>query len=163
MGKVELRYQKVSDANEFYRILTNPNFTYFLSKPKSLQEEIKFLKKNPWRRKKNIEHNYSIMYEGRLVGGCGIKIDKTHAKTCEIGYFLDEAHWNKGIVTKTVKILENIAFKKLGLKRIEIRMDPRNKASERVAVKNGYEREGKMKMPKTKGKHHYNYLYAKVR
>lgn len=34
--------------------------------------------------------------------------------------------------------LEKIAFEELGLVRLEIRMDPRNKASEKVAIKNDF-------------------------
>ncbi len=82
-----------------------------------------------------------------MVGGCGIKIDQHRTFIGEIGYFLDEEYWGKGIVTKAVKILEKIGFQKLGLKRIEVLMDPRNIGSEKVAIKCGYKKEGTMKNP----------------
>jgi len=64
----------------------------------------------------------------------------------EIGYFLDEAYWGRRITTRAVKILEKIGFKKLNLKRIEILMHPKNVASEKVAIKCGYKKEGKMNL-----------------
>jgi RimJ/RimL family protein N-acetyltransferase len=38
----------------------------------------------------------------------------------ELGYFVDEKYWGKGIATEAVKLAEKIGFGKLGLKRIEI-------------------------------------------
>jgi [ribosomal protein S5]-alanine N-acetyltransferase len=59
---------------------------------------------------------------------------------------------------------EKIGFKKLKLSRIEILMQPANKASEKVAIKNGYIKEGKMRKAfrSKEGKMKDCYLYAKV-
>ena len=161
--KVELRNQKVSDARRFFEILKNPNFKYFHVCPKDVKSEKEFLRQNAKKRKDNIEHNFSILYSGKLVGGCGIKINQCRKFIGEIGYFLDEPFWGKGITTEAVKILEKIGFKKLGLKRIEIIMDPRNIASEKVAIKCGYKKEGTMKKSiEDNGKFFDAYLYAKV-
>ena len=46
------------------------------------------------------------------------------------------------MATKAVKLLEDIAFNKLKAVRIEILVHPKNKASIRVAEKNGYKKEG---------------------
>ena len=88
MPKVELRNQKISDAKRFYEILDNPNFKFFRIRPKSVQEEIKFLRKNSERRKHNHSYNYTILYNKKLVGGCGIKIDQHRNFIGEIGYSL---------------------------------------------------------------------------
>ena len=162
--KVELRYQKVADAKRFFEILSNPHFKYFHACPKTIEAEIEFLKKNTQRRKNNDEHNYSIIYNNELVGGCGIKINQHRKYVGEIGYFLDEQYWNKGITTKAVRLLEKIGFEKLQLKRIEILMDPRNTGSEKVALKCGYTKEGVMKkVLKDNNKFYDACLYTKVR
>lgn len=142
MFKIKLRYQKISDAKRFFEILNNSNFIYFPVRPKTLKEEINFLKTSGKKRRLNISHNFSIICQNKLVGGCGLKINQHRKQIAEIGYFVDEKFWSRGITTAAVKELEKIAFKKLGIKRIEILMRPANKASEKVAIKNGYQREG---------------------
>ena len=162
--RIELRYQRVTDAKIFFDILKNPNFKYFNVCPKDVESEKEFLKQNIDKRNKNLEYNYSILYDKKLVGACGIKINQHRTYIGEIGYFLDEEFWSKGIVTKAVKLLEKIGFKKMGLKRIEIIMNPKNIGSEKVAIKCGYKKEGLMKkIIKDKNRYYDAYLYAKVR
>lgn len=142
MPKVTIRYQQLSDAQRFYEILNNPNFIYFSAKPESAKDEKKFLWKNPKKRKNNLEYNYSILFNGKIVGGVGIKINQHRKYIGEIGYFIDEVYWKRGIATEAVKLVEETGFNRLGLKRIEILMNPKNKASEKVAKKCGYKKEG---------------------
>ena len=62
--------------------------------------------------------------------------------------------------------MEKIGFSKLKIKRMEIVMDPSHKASEKVAIKNGYKKEGFMKKKyynmRTK-RYHDALMYAKVK
>jgi hypothetical protein len=37
--KIELKYQRISDAKRFFEILNNPNFTYFDVCPKDIEAE----------------------------------------------------------------------------------------------------------------------------
>lgn len=164
MPKIKLRPQKVSDAGRFFEILDNPNFVYLATRPKSLEEERKWLRGSAKRREENSSWNYAIIFDGKLVGGIGIKINPHRSYVGEIGYFIDENYWGKGIASRAVKLVEAIGFKKLKLVRIEIVMQPANKASEKVAVKNNYKKEGLMKkaIKDREGKMKDCYLYAKV-
>ncbi len=162
--KITIRPQNISDAKRFYEILNNKNFKYFPVRPKSIAAERKFIKAQKKKRKNNYAYDYSILLNGKLVGAVGIKINQQRKFIGEIGYFIDEKYWGKGITTKAVKSLEKIAFKKLKIRRIEIIMYPMNKASEKVAIKCGYKKEGLMK----KAVAHFNtyrdvFLYAKVK
>ena len=60
----------------------------------------------------------------------------------EIGYVLSPAGRGRGVATRAVSLLTDWGFHGLGLQRIELRIDARNRASERVAERAGYEREG---------------------
>lgn len=161
--KIELRNQRVSDAKRFFEILNNPNFKYLHICPKDVESEKEFLRQNTKKRKSNFAYNYAILCNNKLVGGCGIKINQHRTFIGEIGYFLDESFWGKGIVTKAVKILEKIGFQKLGLKRIEILMNPKNIGSEKVAIKCGYKKEGALKKSVKDGEKFSDvHLYAKV-
>jgi len=161
--KIELRYQRVSDAKRFFEILNNPNFKYFKVCPKDIEAEKEFLRLNSEKRKNNIQYNYGIWFNDKLIGGCGININQFRTFIGEIGYFLDEEYWGRGIAVKAVKLLENIGFKKLGLKRIEILMHPKNLSSEKVALKCEYEKEGTMKKACRNGTEYADaHLYANI-
>ena len=164
MPKIKLRPQKISDAKRFYEILNNHNFIFFGTRLKSVVDERKWLSGNAKRRKDNTGWNYTIFFGEKIVGGIGVKINFHRKYIGELGYFIDEKYWGKGIAGQAVKLVEPVCFKKLKLKRIEILMQPANKASEKVAIKNGYMKEGKMrKAIKGKdGKMKDCYLYAKV-
>lgn len=163
MPEIKIRQQEIEDAERFYEILNNDNFVFFDIRPATIEVEREFLCQNEQKAKDNIAYNFSIIYEGRLVGGAGIKIDQHRKFIGEIGYFIDEKYWGKGIATETVKLLEKYCFEELKLKRIEIIMNIDNKASEKVAIKAGYEKEGIMKKSiMTFDKLYDSYLYAKT-
>jgi ribosomal-protein-alanine N-acetyltransferase len=164
MPKITIRYQQVKDAQRFFDIINNPNFIYFHVTTKSIEDQKKWLRINPKKRKENKEWNYSILYGAKLVGGIGIKINQFRKYIGEIGYFIDEKYWGQGITTTAVTLTEQEGFKKLGLSRIEILMRPENKASEKVAIKNGYKKEGRMKkaVKDKDGIMRDAWLYAKV-
>ena len=161
---VSIRYQQVGDARRFFEILNSPNFLYFPAKPKTIMAEKEFLRKNAALRKRGEEFNYSILMNGVVIGATGIHINP-HRKHCgEIGYFVDEAWWGQGIACEAVRRLEQIAFAELGIMRIEINMLKKNKASERVAIKCGYRKEGiGRKKLQLNGEYLDCYVYSKVR
>ncbi len=142
---IKLRFQKTSDAKKFYEILNNPNFTHFNVKPESIEAERKWLSENQARRKNNTEWNYTILVDTEIVGAIGVKINFHRKYIGEIGYFIDEMYWGRGIATEAVRLLEDICFTKLKLTRLEILMQPENKGSEKVAIKNNYLKEGELK------------------
>ncbi len=164
MPKISIRYQKVSDAKRFFEILDNPNFLYFPVHVKSVEDEKTWLKENPTRRKNNTEWNYTILFGAQIAGSVGIKINSHRKHIGEIGYFLDEKLWGKGITTRAVKLVEKEGFNKLGLSRIEILMQPENRASEKVAIKCGYKKEGLLRraVKGTDRKMKDALMYAKV-
>ncbi len=164
MPKVKIRPQKVSEAKRFYEILNNPNFIFLKIRMKSIKDEITFMKKNAEKRRKNFEHNYTIFFNEKIAGAIGMKINQHRPFIGEIGYFIDEKYWGKGIATLAVKKLEKIGFSKLKLKRIEIVMNIKHLASEKVAIKCGYRKEGIMKKSiETDGRLFDAYLYTKIK
>lgn len=163
MGTVVIRYQRVSEARRFFEILNNPHFRYFPIKPESLEFEIAFLRQTAEKRKRNYSHNFSIIYNGNTAGAIGILVNQHAPYIGEIGYFLDEALWGRGIVPKAVALAEQIAFRKLKFHRLEIVLMRKNSASARVAEKCGYRREGLMKgRILIDGEYQDAFLYAKT-
>lgn len=160
---VQIRPQKVYDAKRFYEILSSPNFTYFPVKPKSIEEEKEFLRLNSDKRKRKSEFNFSIIYNTKHVGAIGVRVDQFRPFIGEIGYFIDENFWGKGIASYALKQLENFILSNLSLHRVEIRIAKQNKASQKIAIKCGYNKEGILKQTLLVENQWYDcYLYSKI-
>lgn len=88
--------------------------------------------------------NYLIIVDGVAVGFIALGgISYGPARMAFIGYWITRESANKGIVTKAVLLLKEHAFTDLRLHRIEINVRPENQPSIRVAMKSGFELEGK--------------------
>ena len=99
---------------------------------------------NESKKKTPKEIAFAIDINGDVVGAVGLhNIEKNHK--AEIGYWMGKKHWNRGIMTKAVKLVTNFGFTKLKLRRIYANVFSLNRASAKVLEKNGYKLEGKMK------------------
>ena len=122
------------------------------------------MKLNSEKRKKNFEHNYTILYNKIIVGAIGIKINQHLKYIGEIGYFVDEKYWKKGIASEAVNLIEKIGFNILKLERIEIVMVPKNIGSVKVVEKNNYKKEGLLRNRlNIFCKYYDSYLYGKIK
>lgn len=78
---------------------------------------------------------------GRLIGGFGFD-DLIVEHSSEIGYWLAESHWGKGLMTSVIGAACRHAERHWGLVRITAGVFDFNLASARVLEKNGFRREG---------------------
>ncbi len=86
---------------------------------------------------------FGIFYLEALCGVAGLVSQQdVYRMGAEIGYWLGEPCWNKGIASQAVKILTAYGFGQLNLKRIQAGVFEYNKASMKVLEKNGYRQEG---------------------
>ncbi len=86
-----------------------------------------------------------IVYNSKLVGITGLKyIDWYNSKT-EIMYWIDYDFLGKGISTKCVNKVIEIAFELYGLNKVSIKSSIENYSSIRVAEKCGFSLEGTCK------------------
>ena len=82
----------------------------------------------------------------------------------ELGYLLLTEYWNRGIMTRAVEEICQIAFDKLELIRITANVYEPNIASARVLEKNGFILEGRMRKAVKKADRIYDVcIYGKVR
>ena len=70
-----------------------------------------------------------------------VDLDLEHREG-EIGYMVTPSARGRGIAPRAVELLTSWGFDELGLIRLELRIDVENPASERVAARTGYLREG---------------------
>ena len=80
----------------------------------------------------------AIEFDGRPVGSIGVHPkDDISRLNAELGYFLGEPHWGKGIMTLAVRGMIGYGFATLPVERIYARPFPHNVASQRVLEKAG--------------------------
>ncbi len=88
------------------------------------------------------QQNFAIEYQGELCGVIGLTPQQdVYRKTSEIGYWLGEPFWGKGIATKAVELMTRRGFEELGFVRIHTGIFEHNIGSMRVLEKNGYKKE----------------------
>ena len=109
--------------------------------------------------------SFAIVVEGAAVGGIGLLLkDDIFRRSAEIGYWLGEEYWGRGIVTEAVRAVTEYAFTNFDLCRIYAGVFEWNPASMRVLEKAGYEFEGRVKKSVTKdGRTIDEYIYAIIR
>ena len=109
--------------------------------------------------------SFAIANEDTLIGGIGIELRKgVYRRSGEIGYWLGEPYWGRGIATLAVKTLTEWAFQELGLARVYAGVFESNPASARVLEKAGYVLEGRQRKSVIKnGKLLDELMYATVR
>jgi RimJ/RimL family protein N-acetyltransferase len=79
---------------------------------------------------------------GEAVGGIGIHpLDDGKRRTAEIGYWLSEPFWGRGIITDAVRSLVPVAFERYDIVRLQAGISSNNPASMRVLTKCGFARE----------------------
>ena len=111
------------------------------------------------------ETNFAITVAGEAVGGIGFILQPDVARrSAEIGYWLGEEFWGRGIATEAVIAVTDHAFANHDLCRVYAHVFDWNRASARVLEKAGYEFEGRMKKSVTKdGQTIDQLMYAVVR
>jgi RimJ/RimL family protein N-acetyltransferase len=108
--------------------------------------------------------NFAITEKSEVIGSIGLGIGKDiHRFTAEMGYWLAEPYWGKGIMTNIVKWMAEYAFNDLKLRRVYAEPFASNTASIKVLKKAGFIKEGIMRSSVFKnGKEHDQVLLSKL-
>ncbi|MCZ3366976.1 MULTISPECIES: GNAT family N-acetyltransferase [Methanobacterium] len=181
-GKCTLRKWKSSDLENLVKNANNYNVSSTLRDafpyPYTIEdgkEWIEFAENEEW------GHNFAITIDDKAVGGIGLIVGKDiERKSSEVGYWLGEDHWGKGIASSALKGIVNFAFNNLKLERIFAVPLEHNTASRKVLEKNDFVLEGILRNSAFKsskiidfcgseptvsstGKLHNQALYARIR
>ena len=94
---------------------------------------------------------FAIVIDEDTIGGIGIYPGTDiHRRSAELGYWLSEEHWGRGIMTEAVRAVTRYAFETFDLQHIFAGLFERNIGSRRVLEKAGYVLEGHLRMHVTK-------------
>lgn len=114
---------------------------------------------------KNAEFCFAVIYNGEVVGSIGIfRQGNIHFRTAELGYYIGEKYWGKGICTEAVRLACEHVFVNTDIVRIYAEPFAENIGSCRVLEKNGFVLEGVLHKNALKnGAFRDMKLYAKVK
>lgn len=88
---------------------------------------------------KTPNHIFCIDINGEAIGGIGVHPQQdVQCKNAELGYWLAEPFWNKGIVSKAIPQIVDYGFKTFDINRIYARPYGTNVASQKVLEKCGF-------------------------
>lgn len=149
MNDFKLRAWETGDAKSLAQAADNPNIANNLRNtfpnPYTLEDAIWFINDSIANAEKN-QINYAIIIAGRAVGGIGISVkDDVYEKSAELGYWLSEDFWRKGIMSRAVQLICKEAFEAFDIVRIFAEPFADNAGSRGVLEKAGFTYEGTMR------------------
>jgi RimJ/RimL family protein N-acetyltransferase len=108
--------------------------------------------------------SFCIDIDNVAAGGIGIRIGHdVHKYTAELGYWLSEQFWGRGVMSEAVSAFAHFCFSNFPLHRIYAEPYSNNAASVRVLEKAGFVLEGRLKENVIKdGKRLDSLLYART-
>ena len=109
--------------------------------------------------------HFAIAVDDVFVGMAGFDaLPDVHRTAANIGYWLGEPYWGRGIATATVRALSVYAFATFSLERLQAEVFAWNPASARVLEKSGFTLEGRARRSVLKaGQITDGLLYARLR
>jgi ribosomal-protein-serine acetyltransferase len=91
-------------------------------------------------------YEFAVLDAAQHFLGCvGLNRVDMQDLRANVGYWVDTAAAGRGIATSAVRLLAEFGFTDIGLRRLEIVVEPGNVASLRVAAKLGAQRKGLMR------------------
>ncbi len=162
MANIQLRRLQPNDRDQLTLLANNKkvwdNLRDLLPHPYAVTDADFFinltLEEDPYQ-------NFGIEYNGELVGVIGVILQKdVYRLSGEMGYWIGEPYWGKGIATEAVRLITEYAFNELNLNRVFAGVFEFNQGSIKVLQKNGFQREGIFKKAVIKNdkvwdEHHY--------
>lgn len=133
----EVIFEAIDQNREFLK-----KWLPFVDQTQHVKHTEEFIKSIVAQRGKKKDEVFAIWYNLRFAGLIGFKdTDRINRKT-ELGYWLVPQMQGKGIITTCVQKLTKIAFEKLGMNRVQIKVARGNEKSMAIPKRLGFQFEG---------------------
>ena len=138
--KFELRPWELSDLQSLVRHANNPNIARYMTNafphPYTEVNGTAFIAFASQQTPRNI---FAITVNEEAVGGIGLHHQSDiYSRNAELGYWIGEDYWGKGIVTEAVRQMVSYGFHTWNIDRIFARPFGSNTASQKVLKKTGF-------------------------
>ncbi len=139
--RLVLREAGYDDAEVFFELFNEPEvMKYFTNTPNSIEEAHERIGRDINHYKEHGFGFWATVFKdtGKVIGQCGLLaqiVDEVNE--VEIGYVLAKKYRGKGFATEAAKAIKNYGFDKLQFNRLISIIDPKNTASQSVALRAG--------------------------
>ena len=145
----KIRKWKLTDAKDIAIALSNKkiqdNLRDGLPYPYSEQDGIDFIS-SMLSANEDETFAFAITLDDKAIGSIGVfRQQNIHRQTAEMGYYIAEEYWGKGIMTDAVKQICEYVFKNSDILRIYAEPFAYNAGSCRVLEKAGFQYEGTLR------------------
>lgn len=145
---IVLRKWKEDDAERLAEIANNKkiydNLRDAFPHPYSVEDARRFIALQQDGSK--LSKAFAIVVDGKAAGSIGAFLkEDVYRKNAEIGYYLAEEYWGKGIMTKTIKMIVEFLFNNFDIIRIYAEPFSRNVGSRKALEKAGFRLEAVLK------------------
>lgn len=151
---IALRPPSKGDVDAITAALQDPEIPRFtrIPSPYARADAVAFVKSSVVGWRTGSARNLMIFdaQHSTLLGGIGL-LSREHPQVLEIGYWVDARARRRGIATRAVRLLSTWAIPQLGLQRLELMTHVDNVASQGVAERAGFTREGVLRSYTTIG------------
>ena len=145
-GEVALRAWRSADAAPMAALLNDPEIARWTRVPSPYTDHHaeEFLRLMEVARRAGEELALAVTdpESDELLGSMSLRITSWDDLRGEIGYLVFAAARGRGVAPRAVRLLTRLAFDEIGLCRVGILTAVENVASQRVAEKAGFQREG---------------------
>jgi len=130
--------------------------------PYRKRDALDWIKHSSKKKKDSYTFFIELKSEKKVIGATSLEIDD-HNKIGKSGSWINKRYWKKGYITEAKIAVNNFAFNKLKLRKLESGAFVSNKASDIMQKKMGYKFEGtrrKHAISKATGKIHDENMYG---
>lgn len=166
LGDLRIRSWRRDDLDALLRYANNAKIAANLRDqfphPYTRRDALDYLN---YARAMDVPTSFAVEHNDEAIGGIGFKLGIDIARlSVEIGYWLAEPFWGRGLMTRAVSASSDWAFDNYQVIRIFATAFSHNVASMRVLEKAGFEREGILRRSAIKnGAVVDQVMYAKLR
>ena len=161
--KFKIRPWDLDDLTDLVRHAGNYNVAKNLRNrfphPYSIADGEKFIR---YQMEKDPTQHFAITANGHAIGSIGLMLMKDiHCKNAEIGYWIAESYWGKGVMSSMVPEIVGYGFENFDITRIFAVVSNRNIGSGKVLENSGFDLEARFKSTLFKnGSFHDELVYA---
>lgn len=144
-----LRPPRMTDWKDLMEGVGNIDVAKMLSKvphPYSKKDSVSYLKKvvKRWKQRKMDDYTFylELKNEKKVIGAIGIHGIDFFSECGTTGSWVNKKYWRKGYMTEAKIAVNDFAFNKLKLRRLNSQVYKENKASNATQKKMGYRLEG---------------------
>ncbi len=148
-NRLKLRKIELGDVSSLLKYANNKNISdQIFNIPFPYQEEDAIYRLNfvlqGFKNKERYVFAITLKDSKELIGEIGLHLDKAN-NSAQLGYWIAEPFWGKGIATEATSEILKFGFEKLNLNKIYATYYPENKASGKVMLNNKMIKEGELK------------------